>query len=281
MGSIRAIALLVVLAVVTPPCMALQVIFQLAGSRRAATFPVAYHRFVCALLDIRVRVHGGMAAQRPLLLAANHASWLDIPVLSTVAPVSFIAKSEVSSWPLIGWLAKLQRSVFVDRQRRTATGEVTREIGTRLAGGDVMVIFAEGTSGDGNGVLPFRSALLGAVQGGGDGTPALLHVQPVAVAYVRLNGLPMGRQHRPFVAWHGEMSLGPHAWRLLRSGPIDVEIALGEPIVLSSPADRKRVAVESRLAVAAMLHRMLAGHPPREDREDAVSDSLPVAPETR
>src|SRR5688572_4458498 len=89
-----------------------------------ATMSVArlWQRFVCFLIGIRVTVTGAPADGRPLLLLANHTSWLDIPILASVAPVSFIAKKEVANWPVVGFLAKAQRSVFVDRERRHATG---------------------------------------------------------------------------------------------------------------------------------------------------------------
>ena len=99
-----------------------------------------------------------------MLLVANHTSWLDIPVLSAVAPVSFVAKKEVGGWPFVSSLARLQRSVFVDRARRTAVGETAGEILARLAQGDTIVLFAEGTSSDGNRVLPFMTSLFAAAK---------------------------------------------------------------------------------------------------------------------
>ena len=81
-----------------------------------------------------------------------------------VAPVSFVAKQEVASWPFVSWLAKLQRSVFVDRNRRNEVGDKANEILERLAGGDHIVLFAEGTSSDGNSVVPFKTALFAAAK---------------------------------------------------------------------------------------------------------------------
>ena len=129
-------------------------------TRRA--IPVAYHRTMCALLGVRVRVAGERLRQHPLLIVANHVSWLDICVLTALAPVVFVAKREVASLPLFGLLARLQRSVFVDRERRLPTAATNAEIAARLADGDPVVLFAEGTSSDGNRVLPFRSSLIGA-----------------------------------------------------------------------------------------------------------------------
>ena len=121
--------------------------------------PVVYHRAICRLLGVRIRIVGNPPRRGPVLLVANHVSWLDICVLTALAPVVFVAKREVATWPLFGLLAKLQRSVFIDRTRRAATRDTNAEIAARLAEGDPVVLFAEGTSSDGNRVLPFRSSL--------------------------------------------------------------------------------------------------------------------------
>src|SRR3974377_2518655 len=94
------------------PLMPLQLLFLWTGSRYARTFPHWYHRQVCRIVGIRLHIDGGVARERSVLLISNHVSWLDITVLSAVAPVSFVAKQEVAFWPFVNWLAKLQRSVF-------------------------------------------------------------------------------------------------------------------------------------------------------------------------
>jgi 1-acyl-sn-glycerol-3-phosphate acyltransferase len=208
--------------------------------------PVVYHRLMCRLLGVRIHSVGAPYREGPVLIAANHVSWLDIPVLTAVAPVVFVAKREVAGWPLIGLLAKLQRSVFVDRERRHQTAEANREIAERLAEGDPVILFAEGTSDDGNRVLPFRSSLIGAVHDAmrpaeaGQGRD--IFVQPLALAYIGLNGFPAGMQHRPKLAWYGDMSLGPHLLGVVRSGAIDVTVTWGEPIKCAAGVDRKAVA---------------------------------------
>ena len=132
------------------------------GARRA--IPVAFHRAVCACLGVRIRQVGRKVNEHPLLIVANHASWLDISVITALAPVVFVAKRDVAAWPMFGLLARLQRTVFVDRHSRQKTREVNAEIAQRLVDGDPVVLFAEGTSSDGNRVLAFRSALIGAAR---------------------------------------------------------------------------------------------------------------------
>ena len=141
--------------------------FQLIGLafdlRLRRTVPHLYHRMLCVLIGVRIREVGTRSTASPMLILSNHVSWLDICVITALAPVVFVAKSEVATWPLFGWLAKLQRTIFINRKARHQTGAATREIAGRLLGGDAVVLFAEGTSSDGVRVLPFRSSLVGAV----------------------------------------------------------------------------------------------------------------------
>ncbi|MFT0859634.1 lysophospholipid acyltransferase family protein [Ancylobacter sp. G4_0304] len=237
----------VALTLVGIPLQAAALALNLSAQRR---IPLLFHRAVLALIGIRVRVTGAPATARPLLLVANHVSWLDICVLGAQFPLAFVAKSEVGSWPGIGLLAKLQRTVFVDRAARTATGRAAHEIAGRLGGGDPVVLFAEGTSSDGNRVLPFRSALLGAASRG-EGNAA---IQPLAIAYVAQGGVSLGRTRRPLVAWYGDMDLAPHLMEVLRRGTLDVELRFGE---LVEAGNRKAAAGEAERAVRALLARAL------------------------
>jgi 1-acyl-sn-glycerol-3-phosphate acyltransferase len=223
------------------------------GAAGAAAVPHLYHRALNRVLGIRRTVAGRPAPQRPLLLVANHCSWLDILVLSAVLPVSFVAKSDVAAWPVFGTLARLQRTIFVDRTRRTATRGVTGEMAARMRAGDAIVLFAEGTSSDHNRVLPFRSALLGAAReamGAGDGA---VWVQPVAITYTHADGLPLGRFGRPRVAWYGDMTILPHIWNVLRRGALDAAVSFGDPIPVGAGTDRKAVARQAEARVRTMV----------------------------
>lgn len=248
--------------VVTIALMPLQFVLLVAGAGARERLPVWYHRFTLRLVGLRVRVLGDVSPG-PALLAANHASWLDIPVLSSIAPLSFVAKSEVRSWPLFGQLARLQRTVFVDRNRRLQAGSATSEMERRFGAGDRLVLFAEGTSGDGNAVLPFRTALFGAsaVRSGapGGGADRPLRVQPVSIAYAGLQGMPMGRLFRPDFAWYGDMDLGPHFWRVFCAGPVDAVVRLHEPVTLDGFPDRKALARYCEETVRAGVASALLG----------------------
>ncbi len=164
MGTLRASAILICFFVFTLPLMPTQAAFVRFWPRGARLFPHWYHRQVCRILGVTLDIDGEVAKDRPVLLVSNHTSWLDIPVFSALAPVSFVAKKEVGRWPFVSALARLQRTVFVDRTRRQAAGEAADEIMARLSSGDVIVLFAEGTSSDGGRVLPFKTSLFGAVK---------------------------------------------------------------------------------------------------------------------
>jgi lyso-ornithine lipid O-acyltransferase len=232
--------------------------FKLPGRR---SLSVRYYRTLCALLRVRIRVIGQPVQGRPTLILANHVSWLDIPVVSAICPIAFVAKREVAGWPIVGVAAKLLRTVFVDRTRRHQTPEVNAEIARRLGEGDPVVLFAEGTSSDGNRVLEFRSALVGAVAQV-DPTHRVL-LQPVSIGYTRIQGLPMGRQHRPLVAWYGDLDFGPHFKEFVQRGAVDVTVSFGEPVPFDNGADRKSVTrsleqTVRQLTAATLRDRALA-----------------------
>jgi lyso-ornithine lipid O-acyltransferase len=282
MGALRGGAILAGFFGLTVPLMPVQAVLLRASPRLARRFPHWYHRRVCRLLGLRIEVDGEVARDRPVLLVANHTSWLDIPVLSAIAPVSFVAKKEVGGWPFVSSLARLQRSVFVDRARRAAVGEAAGEILSRLAQGDTVVLFAEGTSSDGNRVLPFMTSLFAAAKpsqkSGGQAPDAI--VQTLSLVYTRLHGIPLGRADRPLVGWYGDMEMRSHAWRLLKAGPLDVHIRIGPPVPLASFADRKDLARQSEAEVREHVVRILRARSPQEPLAIAAQQqgSIPARP---
>ena len=263
MQSLRAAFLLFVFVFVTLCLIPWQWASLRLGLPRRKTFPQRYHRFLCRLFGIRMRVIGTPVQGEGVLMVANHTSWLDILVLSAVARVSFVAKAEVQSWPFFSTLARLQETVFVDRVRRSQTGEARDQIRDRLRDGDALVLFPEGTSNDGNRVLPFKSALMGAAEAemAPDTAGHVRHVpvQPVSVAYVGVHGMPMGREFRPLFAWYGDMELVPHLWEALQTGPIEVVVEFHKPMTVDSAGGRKALAVQSEGLVRRGQARALAG----------------------
>lgn len=259
----------------TVPLMPVQAVGLLLRRPWVATFPRFYHRWCCRILGLRVRRIGQPTAARPALFAANHVSYLDITVFGSLIAGSFIAKSEVARWPLFGWLAKLQRSVFIDRRARS-TVEQRDSIAERLAARDALILFPEGTSGDGNRVLPFKSALFSVADRAGTGP---LTIQPVSIAYARLDGMPIGRALRPFFAWYGAMDMAPHLWRVLGLGRVEIIVEFHRPTTLAECGSRKMLARYCQERVSAGLEAALTGRrqlppgsPEQAQRRPAAAD---------
>jgi len=228
-----------------------------------ASFPCFYHRWCCRILGLRVRRIGRPTKSRPALFAANHISYLDISVFGSLIAGSFIAKTEIGRWPLFGWLARLQRSVFIDRRVRS-TAQQRDSIAARLAAREALILFPEGTSGDGNRVLPFKSALFSVAD---HGTSDPVTVQPVSIAYTRLDGMPIGRRLRPLFAWYGAMTMAPHLWTMLGLGAVEIVVEFHPPTTLADCGSRKALARYCEERVAAGLANALSGR--RRPRADA------------
>ncbi len=269
-GSLRASAVLAAFFGLTVPLMPVQAILLRVSDRAARRFPHWYHRQVCRLLGVNLNIEGSVAKGAPVLLVCNHTSWLDIPVLSALAPVSFVAKLEVGSWPFVSALARLQRSVFVDRTRRLAAGDAANAITMRLQQGDTIVLFPEGTSSDGNRVLPFKTSLFGAVAGATVPAAEQVVVQTAAVVYTHMHGVPVTRAERPRIGWYGDMEMTSHAWGVLKSGAITVTIKVGPPVPLTDFKDRKDLALQSERVIRRDVLAILRGRPD--------GDLVPVEP---
>lgn len=202
------------------------------------------------LLGVRVTWRGvatpsdGRAGGCAPLWAANHLGYLDILVLGASGRVVFVAKREVRSWPIFGGLAALAGTLFIDRRRSRDVARVGVEVAERLAAGVSVVVFLEGTSSDGSGVLPFRASLLEPVVEGGGGVAAV----PVALHYV----VPSGRDAAREVCWWGDMTLPGHLPNLLTLPWIEARVAWGEAVTGEAASDRKRLAMELRERVAAL-----------------------------
>ncbi|HUV32539.1 MAG TPA: lysophospholipid acyltransferase family protein, partial [Devosiaceae bacterium] len=216
--------------------------------------PRGFHWLLCRLLSLRLTVIGRPYAKAPTLLLCNHISWMDIPAIGSIAPLVFVSKSDVRRWPLVGPMAALQKTIFVDRRRRTDSARTSSEMAARLAGGSAVLLFAEGTSGMGTHVLPFRSALVGAVQGAMASSGATeMVIQPVTIAYTHIHGLPLGRTDRSLVAWVGDMGVGDNLRDILTSGTKSVTVMFGEPVVVTPTTNRKVVTRFAEIKVREML----------------------------
>jgi 1-acyl-sn-glycerol-3-phosphate acyltransferase len=227
---------------------AVQGLMLLLPGRGKVVFARIYWAVFCRCIGLSVRMTGvppaGAPGERRVVFVANHSSWLDIPVLGGHLEACFISKDEIARWPGVSTVARLGRTVFVSRTRG-ATGRERDEMRERLAGGDNLMLFAEGTSSDGCRVLPFRSAFFSIASGE---APPL--IQPVSVVYDRLGGMPTGRRTRAVFAWYGDMDLAGHFWRLAQHSGMRATIQLHPPIDPRDFADRKALAQAAWCAVA-------------------------------
>jgi 1-acyl-sn-glycerol-3-phosphate acyltransferase len=224
--------------------MAAQAILLILPGRGPEAFALFYWAGIRRILGIRLTVHGTLTPHRPVLFIANHCSWADIVVLGSILPGCFVAKSAIASWPFISLIARLGRTIFVSRQRRTVGAE-RNTLATALTKGKNIILFPEGTTSDGTRVLSFSSSLLALAEG-----PAAPAVQPVTLVYDRLNGTPIRRRDRPAISWYGDMDLAPHAIRVLQYATIHATLVLSPAIEPGTVTSRKQLstALQTHLA---------------------------------
>jgi 1-acyl-sn-glycerol-3-phosphate acyltransferase len=237
-----------------------QLVMALVLPRRARVPSQVFFQYFKRLAGIRVECHGAPLNSGEVggyLLLSNHVSYFDVAALGPVHPMAFVAKSEVAGWPVIGWLAGLAGTVFVNRKSRIASARDKRAIAARLDRGEAITLFPEGTSTDGQRVLPFKSALLGSVDETSDGRD--VWVQPVSLAYTRNWGMPFSRRTRPFYAWYGDMDFVPHKWAAYVQGPFEIIVRFHPPVRRSAFATRKDLAKWAEAVVRAGIAHDLAG----------------------
>ncbi len=227
-------------------------------SRRNARW---YWRGIASILGIRLIVRGAPVDRQPVLFVANHTSYLDIVALGAVLDAAFVAKSEVSGWPVFGLIAKLGRTVFVDRRPRKSHVHRDDMMERLTQSGKSSILFPEGTSHDGNRVRAFKSALFSVAEVN-DPSGQPLTVQPITVAYTQLDGIPVGRAWRPLFTWYGGMELASHLWTMIGLGNTTVEIELHPATNLAAIGSRKGLADHCYRLVANGLAAANAGRLP-------------------
>jgi len=232
-------------ALVTLIALLLLIIPHLAwlALRGRAPSPIAsaFLRLVCWGIGLVPR-SGGERFAAQALVVANHISWSDILVLGAVNRTVFVARADVRGWPGMGLLARLGGTIFVDRASRRSTPAQARAIAEALRRGRV-VLFPEGTTGEGSALLPFRPALL---EGAGSAP-----VQPVAIGYRPRRGAAWGPGEREAFAWDGDKPFLAHFLAVIAAGGAKADIAVLPP--LTAPADRKQRAGEARALIEAAL----------------------------
>ncbi len=210
--------------------------------------PLLFNRMLLGCLRIRVTVQreapASEAAKLPQLLVSNHVSWTDIPALGTLHPISFLAKREVGTWPVIATFAELQGTIFVDRVSRKSIKDANAAMARRMLEGSWVALFPEGTTNDGSALGHFHSSHFAAPRELLQEAPdvAAVCVQPVAIRYSSAHA-----------AWLGDDLLLPHVMTLVTREPVTCTIILGKPILFDRSSDRKAAAQQCTEAIAALL----------------------------
>jgi len=249
-SPLRAAWRLVVMVLVNVVLMALYAVSLGPLRRWRRPLQVTWCRALCWTAGLRLRVTGTPRNDGPTLFVVNHCSYLDIPVIARDADATFVAKAEVARWPLFGQAARLTRTLFIQRVGGEAKAQ-GRLLLDRLAQGENLLLFAEGTSTDGSAVAPFKSSLFAIVEQAG--AASNLQVQPVSITYARsLDGEPLTGPRRELYCWFGDATMFPHLWRMLGLKGAEVEVRFLAPIVPAG-ASRKELARRAQAAVAASV----------------------------
>jgi len=263
-ARLRAAGRLVGFALLTGGVLLAWLVTRPLGSLALRPLRRAWCRGVCGLLGIRLLVEGAPFRACPTLFVPNHVSYLDIPVLGALVDATFVAKSEVATWPLLGFLAKLTGTMFVRRHWRQA--KLQRDaLALRMAAGESFVLFAEGTSSDGLDVRPLKTSLLSVAEPGILERP--IAVQPVVLAWRRLAcGTPIDASNAALYAWWGDATLLPHLWRVLQLDGVEVAVRIGAPRLSWSVTSRKRLGAELRSTLRTGLAEARAEVAPSSGR---------------
>nr|WP_283254451.1 lysophospholipid acyltransferase family protein [Ramlibacter paludis] len=201
----------------------------------------AWARGLLAILGIPLQVQGEPPVQGPVLLVANHLSWIDILVMHAARHCRFVAKSDVKHWPVIGTLATGGGTLYIEREKRRDAMRVVHHMRESLAAGEIVAVFPEGTTGDGRELLPFHANLFQAAISAG------APVQPVALRFIdQATGADS-----PMPLWLGDDTLMASLWRTLAGPPFSASVTFGSPQVAAG-RDRRAFAADLRQAVAAL-----------------------------
>ena len=246
------------------------IIFRALNIKVYKSIPRYFHIGFLKILNFKIHLVGNIHTEKPGLLISNHASWIDISILSSLTNISFIAKAEVAKWPLFGFLARLQDTFFVER-RSIKAAEQKAEINNILLNGKRLVLFPEGTSSDGNRVLKFKSSLFSVAENKIENSENYL-IQAVTICYKGVNGLPMSRSERIFISWCGNMGLMKHLWNILTLNSVDILVIAHQP--LENTYDRKTLSKLAWLQVSHGLGLALSGRPRSLNYKESIFEAI-------
>ncbi|MCX6985052.1 MAG: 1-acyl-sn-glycerol-3-phosphate acyltransferase [Lentisphaerae bacterium] len=183
---------------------------------------------ISKIIGMNIKIHGDPEIIGGGIIVANHQSYLDIIAHASVFHPRFTPKVEIASWPVLGWILGINRPVWVDRKSKQSSQKTLVEYRETLEHGINLIVYPEGTSSEGAGILPFKSTPFEAVSSGNH------KIYPVLIRYIQKPG-------EPTLCWYGDMTLLPHCWYILGRPSINVEIHMLDPI-LPEGRNRKELA---------------------------------------
>ena len=213
----------------------IHLIISLISKRFFSFFFSLFFKGIINIIGVKVNV-SGLQEKRKTLFVSNHISYLDIIVYGSLINTVFVAKSEIKKWPIINKLCTIAKTIFVERNNIRSLRNQISLIEKSLQKDTNVLFFPEGTSSDGSKVLRFKSSLFSIVDSKGLGE---FYIQPISLSYNKLDGLPMNKFYKPFLAWFGGMALFSHLWKFLGLGTSEVKVTFHKAKKFSSFSNRK------------------------------------------
>lgn len=253
MSTIKAIikfTLFFLLCCLVVPIQSVLLLFH--TGKGAYVLPFLWQKLVSSIFRIKVVVHGTPLKSKQTIFISNHISYLDIPAIGSILPASFVAKKDVESWPVFGFLSKLQQTAFISRDRADVKN-VKYALDTMLEDGKSLIIFPEGTSTDGREVVPFKSSLFSLALK--DNLPDLM-IQPITLNMDTVDKKEVKTQEdRDLYSWHINMDtpLAEHLWLFAKSKGAQISLTYHEPMRAQDFSDRKTLAKACHNAVSNAL----------------------------
>ena len=242
MSTVRLILIIFCLTIFIIASIPIQGSFNLVNTKYKKKFPLFFYKSVKAIIGLHVIKKNFDANQdadvsHGILYVANHVSWFDIICLGSILNARFIAKKEVASMGIFGFLSTLSNTVYIDNENKNKVVEYNKFINEKLKNGENFIIFPEGTTSDGNGVIQFKSSLLQCVIN----ENYSIKVKPISICYSHKNNIKMGIYERRFVSWVGDTNMVQAMKNFLLTGPITVTILLHSFVSEEFFSDRKTI----------------------------------------
>jgi len=212
--------------------------------------PRIFHAGVCKIIGLSIEFKGEITEHVPTIFISNHISYIDIFALGQKVKGSFVAKSEIASWPVFGRLAKFQDTLFIERSANRAKYQL-QQFQDHLDSQRNLILFPEGTSTNGAEVKTFKSSLFAAAEGND------VQLQPITVVYTTYEGKGMPQSRRDDFAWYAEMPFGSHFLKMLSLGRFHAVIEFHDPIRLTDFENRKQCSNHAESVVREALQREL------------------------